>query len=314
MGITKREFSFPAANGWYDIYACCWRDEDLDEYKGVIQIAHGMCEYILRYEDFAKYLARHGYVVYGADTAGHGKSIRSIDDLGHFGDGEDNWVFLIEDMRRLMQHAKEEYPGHKHFLIGFSFGSFIAKAFMSLYGSELAGAVLIGTARKVPMVDVFLALCDGEIEVHGIRSKGVIMYRIGVDRLNLGLSPRRSAFDWICSVNEVSDEFLFDPLCGYPFTYAGYRDMLRLTKEVTGLEWAEKLPKELPVLLASGAEDPVGEYGKGILEIYDTLKEAGLKKVTVKLFSGCRHEIINEKRKDEVYHYLLSWIDKKQAE
>ncbi len=314
INLSKDEFWIKASNGGHDLYAAVWKNESIKSYKGIIQIAHGMNDYMDRYEELAEYFAKKGYVVFGMDNAGHGRSVESRSDLGHFGDGENNWMFLVMDMRRLRHIAKREYPGLKHILFAFSFSSFVAKEYIRLYGREIDGVILCGTCRRIPIPDFCIKLCNEHIAKSGPKTPGFVLTYFGLIKLNLRFNlktkPRRTDFDWLCSVDSVVDDFIADPLCGNLFSFTALRDMFRLTKEVDGEKWARDVPRSLPILLASGSQDPLGEFGVGIKEIFDDLKHTGHKKVTIKIFAGCRHEIFHEYRKAEVLEYLLRWTEK----
>lgn len=115
-------------------------------------------------------------------------------------------------------------------------------------------------------------------------------------------------FAWLSTVDQVCRDYKADPLCGFPFTAGGYRDLFTGLTEITGPQWARKVPKDLPILLAAGDADPVGAYGKGPTQVAAWLRAAGCTEVDLKLYPGLRHELLNERCKGQVYQDLLQWL------
>ncbi len=152
MDITRYELTFPASNGGHDIYACVWRDADCKDYRAVVQLVHGMAEYILRYEEFAVYLARRGYVVVGNDHAGHGRSVEGDKNRGYFGKNDNSWKYLINDMNYLEGMMRMEFPDIPYFMLGHSMGSFLAREYIAAYGNGFSGAVFMGSGYTNPML------------------------------------------------------------------------------------------------------------------------------------------------------------------
>lgn len=308
MGIVRKEFSFDAANGGHSIFACFWMEESMKKYKGIIQIAHGMAEHILRYQDFAVFLAKEGFIVCGNDHSGHGQSVENEKELGYFGE-KDGWNFLIQDMNYLMNFMKNRFSNLHYILIGHSMGSFLARRYVYEYGNEINGAVFLGTSGGNPFIDVAIALSQKGIDKKGILKKGNSVYKLAFSAFNFKFIPHKTKFDWISSDESVVEEFINDEKCGFVFTYGGFRDLFQLLKVVNDDIWVAGIPKKLPMLLLSGEEDPVGEYGKGVEKVYKNMKDAGCERVKMKLIESARHEVLNEKENHTVYRYLLRWIN-----
>lgn len=306
--VTRREFTFPAKGDGHQLYGCVWTADGFIKYKGIIQIVHGMEEHILRYERFAAFLAKQGFVVCGNDHTGHGRSVEHWEDRGFFGEEEGSWKYLIEDMRYVMEFVKKRFPDLPCFLIGHSMGSFLAREFCTLWGEELAGAVFMGTSSGSPLLDIAILLSKEGAKLKGAKERGYSVNRLAFGAFNVKFSPKRTSYDWLSSDETAVDQFLKDEKCGFVFTYAGYRELFLLLKEVSSKEWAEKLPKKLPMLLISGKDDPVGDYGKGVEKVYDWLKEAECENVEMKLYTGGRHELLQETFQKQVYRFLLRWI------
>ncbi|NLK38319.1 MAG: alpha/beta hydrolase [Epulopiscium sp.] len=307
--ITRKEFSFPSSAEGKNIYACIWVCEGFQHYKGIVQIAHGMEEHILRYQGFAVFLANQGFIVCGNDHLGHGRSMENWEDRGHFGDGEDNWKFLIQDMHYLMHFMKNRYEPMPFFLLGHSMGSFLAREFAALYGDELSGAVFLGTSGGNAFLNVGIALCEEGIQLKGPKARGYSASRLAFGAFNIKFLPARTNYDWPSSDEKAVDGFIEDVKCGFEFTYTAYRDLFTLLKTISSLEWAQRVRKDLPMLLLSGGKDPVGDYGKGVEKVYQWLKEAGCQFVSMKLYEDGRHEVLNEQFYRKVYRYILKWLN-----
>lgn len=308
MGIVRKEFYFQAANKGHEIFACFWMEEERSVYCGILQIAHGMAEHILRYEQFAIYLAKKGFLVCGNDHAGHGRSVEREEEQGFFGE-DYGWLYLVEDMYYLMDFMKKKQPDLPYFLLGHSMGSFLAREFVYRYGQELSGAIFLGTSGGHPLIDLAITLCNREILKKGILKKGRSVYKLAFGAFNIKFLPRRTDFDWLSRDEKEVDQFIADEKCGFVFTYGGFRDLFCLLKRISGEAWSKGIPLDLPMLFASGDNDPVGDYGKGIEKIQEQLTKAGCSCVKVKIYEGGRHELLHEINQKEVCQYLFHWLE-----
>ena len=304
---NKKEFTFKSVSGLTDIHAVSYIPED-GNVKCVIQIAHGMAEHKERYEAFAQKLSENGFVVYINDHLGHGESISAKSELGYFGE-KDGYVNFIEDCHQLSKIAKEENPGIPYIFFGHSMGSFIARAYTAKYADELVGAVFCGTAGPNPASKLGSSIASliGKTKGSHHRSKFI-------DNLAFGAYNKRfegrTAFDWLTRDKDIVDKYIADEFCGFLFTAYGYRDMFNLLTNVSSADWFSGYPKDLPVLIISGAEDPVGNYSKGVQVVYDKLTAAGKKNVSMHIYPGGRHEILNESVLfDKVVGDIMSWAD-----
>lgn len=309
--VMRKEFDFQAANGGHNIYACVWIDEDRTRYKGIIQLVHGMAEHILRYQNFAVFLAQQGFIVCGHDHAGHGNSVEKEEDFGFFGEQDNAWKYLIYDMHHIVNFIKNKFSNLPYFMIGHSMGSFLAREYALEYGKDLAGAIFLGTSNKNALIDAASILIEKQAEKKGIKEKGESVCKLALEAFNLKCSPKKTDYDWICTDETVVKQFIEDEKCGFTFSFAGYRDLIQLLKTISAKEWAEGIDSKFPILLISGTEDPVGEYGKGVEKVYKMLVEAGCKDVTMKLYEGYRHEVLNEKDHHKVYRFILKWLNEK---
>lgn len=291
MSYIKKEFTFKSNSGLADIHCASYLPEN-GEVKAVIQIAHGMAEHLERYEAFAEELCKNGVAVYINDHLGHGLSVASKSELGYFGE-KDGWKNFVEDCHNLMEIAKSENPGKPYIFFGHSMGSFVARAFSAKYADEINAAVYCGTAGPNPAAGAGKMVANLIIKLKGDHYKSKLIDKMAFGTYNSKFE-QRTAFDWLSRDNFQVDKYIADEYCGFLFTAAGYRDLFSLLAYVSSKEWFEGLSKELPVLIISGAMDPVCNYSKGIDQVCNMFKAAGKTNVQKILYPDARHEILNE--------------------
>lgn len=282
--------------------------------RGIVQIVHGMSEHIGRYDDFARFLARNGFVVCGNDHIGHGRSVACPDDLGHIPLAAGKEA-LIADVHELRQMVGACYaPDVPYVVFGHSMGSFIAYAYAGRHAAGLAGAVLCGTGR-LPAVASRMgnALARIICVVKGERFVSGALHGLGAGAYSKQVDHPRTEFDWLSTDPAVVDAYRGDPLCGAKFTAGGYAALTDLTHEIATSAAARAIPRDLPVLFIAGKEDPVGNRGAGVQRACDLMDRAGARRVSKKLYPGMRHEILNEPGRAQVYRDVLSWLDKTLA-
>ena len=289
---VKKEFTFKSASGLADISAISYIPEDKENVRFVFQIAHGMAEHKERYDAFAEKLCENGFAVYINDHLGHGKSVSAPSELGYFGE-QDGWTNFIKDCRQLTKIAKNEFPSVPIIFFGHSMGSFISRAYTAKYADDLAGAIFCGTAGPNPASKLGASIATSIGKRKGSHYQSTFINNLAFGSYNKRFDGRTD-FDWLTRDKSVVDEYIADDLCGFLFTAYGYRDMFNLLTSVSSKDWFLNYPKDLPVLMISGAEDPVGNYSKGVQVVYDKLKEAGKDNVTMHIYPGGRHEILNE--------------------
>lgn len=305
MSIIKKDAYFVSSTGVNNIHCRIWQDDE-KEPCAIFQIAHGVAEHIERYDEFACFLAEKGFVVCGNDHLGHGLSAQTLSDLGFFAE-EDGDVRMVDDMHILSIIMKKRFPELPLILFGHSMGSFCARVYASLFGNELAGLILCGTgelpAAAVALEEPVRFLC----KKLGARADVPVNL---LDKLGaLSVRDRETDFDWLSRNRENVERYIADPLCGGSLKLGGVRDVLSLANSACATEWASKLPLGLPILLISGAKDPVGFNGKGVIACCDNLESAGHEPEVI-LYPGDRHEILNEDDREKVFGDILCWIEK----
>jgi len=306
------EFSFSSCDCKNTIYVREWLPEITP--IGVIQLCHGVNEHIARYDDFARFLASRGFVVAGNDHLGHGKSISGVEDLSYFGENG-GWELVIGDMRKLYERLREQYHSLPIFIFGHSMGSFLTRTYIIRYHDGPDGVIISGTGHKSgPVLAAALMMANTEVRRHGARYKSRRLNDMAFMGYNSHFKPQRTEFDWLSRNTEIVDKYIEDPLCGQMSTAGLFRDMFTGIKYITNPKNIDRVNKDLPVYLMSGDNDPVGDYGKGVLHSYKEYLKAGLTDVTLKLYHGGRHEMLNELNRDEVFADILSWLMSKCRE
>lgn len=279
----------------------------------IVQIVHGMAEHIDRYDDLAEYLVGRGFIACAEDHIGHGGSASGPSEFGHMPvhGGKD---ILIADTHTLHCMMCELYPGVPQVMYGHSMGSFIARCYIARYGDDLATCVLSGTGNVPAALSVFgrtLARMMATLRGEMYRSK--FIDNMGAGAYGKKIENARTNLDWLSTDPAVVDVYIEDDRCGFMFTVGGYATLLDLTAEVVTPKCAVKVPNDLPVLLVAGAEDPVGDMGKGVRAAAQLLRDNGVKQVDERIYEGMRHEIHNEVGYEQVYDYVVSWVENQLA-
>lgn len=308
----KKEFTYPSKDGKTSIHAIEWIPEG--EVKAVLQIAHGMVEFIGRYDRFGTWLAEKGICVAGNDHLGHGASVVSQGDHGYFAERDGN-LCVIGDMHTLQERMQKQYPGVPYFLLGHSMGSFLARQYIEIHGQGLAGAIIMGTGvQPAGVLKTALALCRAEAAVKGWRHRSRLLDSMALGAYNKKFEPARTRNDWLTKDEATVDAYNANPWNNFRFTVNGYYNLFR------GLAYAQdeahirEIPRDLPVLIVSGGDDPVGNFGKGPQQLYEIYRKCGLTDVQIRIYPGDRHEILNELDHETVDADILAWLEDKRKQ
>lgn len=303
----KNEFYYPSKDGRTQIHAIEWTPEG--EVKAVLQMCHGMVEYIGRYHEFASFLAGKGYYVVGHDHLGHGKSVLSSDKLGYFAEKDGN-THVIGDIHQLRVKTEQKYPGVPYFMLGHSMGSFLLRQYLGMYGAGLSGAVIMGTGHQPGIV---LAsgklLCRVIAAFKGWEYRSSLINNMAFGGFNKRFESETDGSNWLSRNAENARNYAKDPLCTFVFTVNAYYNMFCGIQEVNRQEKAGKIPKSLPVFLAAGQDDPVGNFGKSVENLSKKYIECGMTDVKLKLYERDRHEILNEVDRKMIYQDIYEWME-----
>lgn len=299
---------------WYDskgagkIHACRWTPEG--QPKAVVQIVHGIAEFVERYDDFANFLTGHDIAVVGEDHMGHGQSINGDGIQGYFHGG---WFTAIEDTMQLMRDTMEAYPGVPYILFGHSMGSFMARTILCKYpASGIHAAIICGTGWQPSFaLPALIKVVEGICKKTGETNPNETLQGMVFGSYNKKVEHPRTPFDWLTRDAKIVDDYIAHPLCGFTASCGLLREMLKGIHYIQQKNNLAAMNKDLPVFFIAGGDDPVGPYGKGVQKCADTFVSVGMTDVKTKIYPLCRHEILNEINKEEVYEDVLRWIQTK---
>lgn len=304
---NKTTAAFKSSNGVNDIAYYVYRPQNP---KAMIQLVHGMCEYLERYEPFIDFLTDNGFLVYGCDHLGHKGSVSSDEDLGYMAH-ENGWKCLIKDQRTLNRMMKEENPGLKCFLYGHSMGSFVSRAYAARFPEDFDGVIFTGTSGANPSTGIAEVLIKLNIKFKGERNHSGLITTLMFAGYNKRYKNPTTAYDWLSRDEKVVREYIEDPYCGFMFTSSAYLDLINLIKDVTSDSWYNRIAVDLPVLFLGGTMDPVGNWGEGLKEIDAKMKRRERTDYDMILFEDMRHELHNEIGKEMVYDKVVNWINER---
>lgn len=299
---------------WYDskgagrIHACRWLPQGAP--RAVVQIVHGIAEYVERYDDFARFLTNQGFAVVAEDHMGHGQSINGGGILGYFHGG---WFTAVDDTVQLMTDTKARFPDLPYILFGHSMGSFMARTILCRYPDcGITGAIICGTgwqpAFALPaLIRVLETVCKKTDE----KMPNETFQGLVFGSYNKKVEHVRTPYDWLSRDAAQVDAYIAHPLCGFTASAGLLRDMMKGIHFIEQKQNLASMNKKLPVFFISGGDDPVGSYGKGVHQAADAFRSAGMEDVSLRLYPLCRHEILNEINRQEIYEDVLQWIEKK---
>ena len=276
------------------------------EARGLFQVVHGMTEYIGRYDRFMREIAAAGFIVFGYDHIGHGQTARDDGELGFFAH-KDGWKILVDDVDRFASDVRAEYGETlPYILMGHSMGSFIVRLTAAKYDHQ-DKLIVMGTGGPNGAAGAGIALSKMIRAIRGERHFSKLVYALAFGSYNKRFKDEDDYLSWLTNDREVREKHKKDKLCSFVFSVSAMIDLISLQKNSNEKEWAAKMNKTKPVLLVSGSDDPVGDYGKGPTAVRDMLAAEGVP-VELKIYEGYRHEILNDASYDEVTADILSFV------
>jgi alpha-beta hydrolase superfamily lysophospholipase len=293
-----------------EIFTYKWLPDDDKKIKAIVQIVHGMAEHAARYGEFADFLTINGFAVYANDLRGHGKTAGTEDRIGYFAE-KNGWDLVVNDEFGLTQIIKKENPVLPVYLIGFSMGSLITRDYIFTHGDYINGAILSGTSSDPGvMANLGKLIAKWQIKKNGFKAKSPLLDKLSFGKFNSYFKPNRTTFDWLSTNRENVDRYIADPYCGSIFSAGFFNDLIYGVKKVNLLKNIEKISKNLPIFIISGEKDPVGDFTKGVMKVFNDYKKAKITDVTFKFYPEFRHELVNETKRSEVYKDIAEWLDK----
>lgn len=272
---------------------------DVANPRGIVQIVHGMVEHSGRHDAFARFLNGHGFIVVADDHRGHGETDK--DTLGY--SAGHMFQDTVRDEGEITAHYRAKYPALRHFVLGFSYGSFLTQSYIGIYGDRTDGAVIAGSNYKKDF-DVYL----GSVVAHLSPEKKPATF---IERQSFGAYSKMFADgEWLSTDAENNAAYHADAYCSFTCSNRFYRDFFKGLKSLYTKRYIAGLKKDLPVLLVSGKDDPVGDMGKGVKKLYRFYtQKARMTDVTLTLFDNSRHEFLNEKEnRDHKWNTVLSFF------
>lgn len=305
MKVTKEKFNITQNDGLLS-NLIMWRDIETVPIA-VLHIFHGMAEHAERYEQFAHFLCKQGFIVYAHDHRGHGKSV-SKGSLGFFAKNN-GWECVVNDAISIFEHIKTLHSEIPYFVFGHSMGSLIARNFAMVKGNKINGLILCGTAWHPGFKGNVGIYVTAMLKIiFGAEAKSPMMNKLTFGEANKRFEPRYTDFDFLSRDRKEVNKYFADPLCGFICSNTFYHDLIHGAMLVNTPNNCEKIPSDLPILLFSGASDPVGEYGAGVEKVFSMFKATNHSNVIIKLYPDARHEILNELNKLEVYSDVSTFL------
>ncbi len=295
-------FQYLSSDGHTRIHAGKWLPDTQEKPKAVIQICHGLTEYIGRYREFAGYFTGRGYVVAGHDTIGHGESAPAGSQVIHM----EHWEDAVKDCETLRRTVQKDYPGVPYYMLGFSLGSFLVRAHQAQYPGSADAVILAGTGQ-IPPIALSLAqlMIRREASAAGWDQTTRRIHELSFGSYNRHFVPNQGEFDWLYLDGECQREYAADPMTGKDMSCGFFYQFLACMRYAG--KNLERMGKDVPVLLISGANDPVGDFGKGVRTVYRKLERAGIP-VQMELLTPYRHDIFHDACRYEVYERIGAWL------
>lgn len=288
-----------------DVFLRIW--DDVEYPIGIVQVLHGMAEHSARYNDFAQFLNNKGYIVYADDHRGHGYSIAAGEVLGYIGD--DGFNNIVEDERIISKLIKKEYKELPLYIFAHSFGSFIGQEYIIRYSKEIDGIILSGSAKQDGIdVKAGRILASIQNRFFDSSSEAKLIDKLSFGSYNKKVGDQNTKFDWLSQDNEQVKEYMEDKFCGFISPINFYYHIFKAFEELYKVDRLKTISKSLPILVLSGGMDPVGKYGRSVKRLYNQYKDLDMENLTLKLFEGGRHELLNEINREEVFEFVYDWL------
>lgn len=300
-----RTDEYYVSKGAGQIHVCRWMPDKPP--VAVLQIIHGIAEYVERYDELARYMNDLGYAVVAEDHMGHGKSINGDGIQGYFHGG---WFTAVADSYELLQKTRAEFPDLPYVLLGHSMGSFMTRTILCAYpDSGISAAVICGTGwQPRALLATGIAIADAVCKAKGESTPSDKLQNLVFSNYNKRVKNPQTPFDWVCSDPKVVSDYVADPLCGFTASCGLLREMLKGIAYIENPRNLAAMKKDLPVFFIAGGDDPVGSYGRGVRQATQAFQEANMADVTCKIYPMGRHEILNEPNKLEIYNDIAAWL------
>lgn len=282
--------------------------------RAAIQIVHGLAEHSGRYARFATALNQAGFAVYAQDLPGHGRTARAPDELGHMADRY-GWRLALQCIHALNVDMRERHPDLPRILFGHSMGGLLGQDYIVHHGRDLTACVLSATTGDMgPMRRIGLALLRAEMAWAGPQQRSALAEELSFKSFNRRFRPNRTASDWLSRDAEEVDRYVGDPRCGFRASAGLWVELLTVGGRLRDAARLARIRAGLPILLIAGSDDPAINGAKGPTALERAYFKAGLSDVTLKLYQGGRHELLNDLCRDQVTEDVVGWLQSKLPE
>ncbi len=304
--IEKKSFSVLSSDGIHNLSGAVYLPDG--EIRGLFHVVHGMTEHMARYDKFLSDMAERGWISFGYDHLGHGKTVNDDSELGYIAKKK-GWELLAKDVKLYSDAVRAKFGSKEmpFYLMGHSMGSFVVRLAAARFVRP-DGLIVMGTGGSNPAAGMGLALIGliklfyGDKHISGLVDK----IAFGSYNKRFGEATQEDTKLWLTNDESVRKAYYADPYCTFNFTVSAMGDLIRLIKYANCFAWYRNLPSSLPVLLVSGEDDPVGNYSKGVREVEAKLKKQGID-VCCKIYKGARHEILNDFTYDTVLEDIVNF-------
>ena len=305
--MNEHNFSVPLANN-DSLQGMLWTNDDNP--KAILLVVHGMTEHIYRYKNFAKLLTDHGIAVTGFDLRGHGKNLPKS---GCASFGENGWEASLNDILVFSEYINNKYPNCPKYFLGFSLGSFLVREYLNKFNHNFSGAIIAGTGYQPSLIlSIMLAIVKSQIRTSGFNNTTPLVKKLSFETYNTKFKPNSTDFDWLCSDKEQLNDYITDEFCANSISSGLFYQLLSSMKYTGSKNAYKNWKKDIPILLLSGDEDPVGEFSKGVRRVEVEMKKAGISKVETYLLPDARHDIFHEIKSgcaEQAAHIIIKWLN-----
>ena len=307
MSYVKKEFKVLSSNGIHNLSGVVYLPKG--EKKGFFHIVHGMTEYIGRYDRIMSELAEEGYICFGYDHLGHGKTANDKSELGFFA-SKGGYDLLCRDVKVFSDAVREEYDPNldmPYYLMGHSMGSFVVRLATERY-VQPDKLIIMGTGGANPAAGPGIALISLIKLFKGEKHISKLVYKLAFGGYNNKFKDDEnlSSQSWLSTDLSIRKKYMDDDYCTFKFTVSAMGDLMTLLQKCNRGAWYKNMPP-IPMLLVAGSDDPVGNYSKGVLDVENKLQKRGHNARAI-IYKGARHEILNDFTYDEVKKDILEFV------
>ena len=307
MSYSFSEIKFQSADGKNTVNAEIYTPRGKN-IRGVVQLSHGMLDYVGRYRNLAEYLTERGYVFAGNDHLGHGKTAASDEDFGYFAE-RDGVLSVLRDIHTMNKYLRGEFVGVPVILLGHSMGSFLSRLYVERHPHSIAGHIIHGTGGPNPLLPFGKALVRWKKIFHGERYRSKTLADLAFMGYNSHFDKSEGKNAWLTRDGATVSGRDADSMSNFTFTASAFGDLFKMVGDSNSKAWFASYPKTLPTFIMSGGDDPVGDFGRGPHHVYKQLMVSGVSNVRLKIYDGARHELFNEINREEVFADIVAFCE-----